>query len=113
MKKPIVVLTGFLGSGKTTLIRRLLTESTALKFAVIMNEFSEEQHGVERSLLVARSGEAVGSYIEMPNGCMCCSAQNEFFRAVQALLDREKETAESFDFFMVEANGLAEVSNVR
>ncbi len=66
--RPITLLTGFLGAGKTTLVNRLLADARHAQTAVIVNELS--QTGIDRSLIAAVKGQV----IEMTTGCLCCAA---------------------------------------
>src|SRR5690242_17580773 len=76
---PVAVVTGFLGSGKTTLIRRLLTEGSAADTAVIVNEFGDV--GLDHLLLEHSTDDIV----VLPNGCLCCRARSDLVRALQSL----------------------------
>jgi G3E family GTPase len=71
---PITLLTGFLGSGKTTMLNRLLSDPNSGQIAVIVNEFGEI--GID-DLLVKQKVEAREEVIEMMNGCICCSSNNK------------------------------------
>lgn len=74
-KGRIYLLIGYLGSGKTTFIRNLLTNKQGEKYAVIQNEFTEGQMGIEQALIMDESGVPFSSFLELPNGCICCSAK--------------------------------------
>jgi GTPase SAR1 family protein len=71
----IYLLVGFFGSGKTTLIRKLLANTAGRKYAIIQNEFAEGEMGIEQPLIVDETGTPFSSFLELPNGCICCSAK--------------------------------------
>lgn len=101
---PVTVVTGFLGAGKTTLLRHLLLES-GLKLAVLVNEFGEV--GIDGDLL-RRCGfcpedELAGRVVELANGCLCCTVQDDFLPTMEVLLER----ADQLDGILVETSGLA------
>ena len=101
---PVTVVTGFLGAGKTTLLRHLLLES-GLRLAVLVNEFGEV--GIDGDL-IASCGfcpeEELGDrLVELANGCLCCTVQDEFLPTMQRLLER----ADRLDGIVVETSGLA------
>jgi cobalamin biosynthesis protein CobW len=98
------VVTGFLGAGKTTLLRHLLLES-GLRLAVLVNEFGEV--GIDGDLL-RRCGfcpeeELAGRVVELANGCLCCTVQDDFLPTMEVLLER----ADQLDGILVETSGLA------
>ncbi|MFM7269274.1 MAG: cobalamin biosynthesis protein CobW [Cyanobium sp.] len=101
---PVTVVTGFLGAGKTTLLRHLLLHS-GLKLAVLVNEFGEL--GIDGELLAAcgfcEEDEREGRLIELANGCLCCTVQEEFLPTMTRLL----EQADHLDGIVVETSGLA------
>ena len=101
---PVTVVTGFLGSGKTTLLRHLLLES-GLKLAVLVNEFGEI--GIDGDLLAAcgfcDAEELDGRLVELANGCLCCTVQDEFLPTMLRLLER----SDQLDGIVVETSGLA------
>ena len=78
---PIVIVSGFLGSGKTTLVRHLLADAqrSGTRLAVISNELGEL--GVDRALL----GGADGDYVELAGGCVCCRLSDEFVHTLAKL----------------------------
>ncbi len=101
---PVTVVTGFLGAGKTTLLRQLLL-SSGLKLAVLVNEFGEV--GIDGDLL-RRCGfcpedELEGRLVELANGCLCCTVQDDFLPTMERLLER----ADQLDGIVVETSGLA------
>ncbi len=101
---PVTVVTGFLGAGKTTLLRHLLLES-GLRLAVLVNEFGEV--GIDGDLIAAcgfcPEEELDGRLVELANGCLCCTVQDEFLPTMQRLLER----ADRLDGIVVETSGLA------
>ena len=101
---PVTVVTGFLGAGKSTLLRRLLLES-GLRLAVLVNEFGEV--GIDGDLIRSRGfcpeEELEGRVVELANGCLCCTVQDEFLPTMQTLLQR----ADQLDGIVVETSGLA------
>lgn len=106
-KIPVTVITGFLGSGKTTLIRHLLTNNQGRRIAVIVNEFGEL--GIDGELLRSCQVcpddqiEAPNNIVELTNGCLCCTVQEEFLPTMQALIARR----EDIDCILIETSGLA------
>jgi G3E family GTPase len=95
---PVTIITGFLGSGKTTLLNHILTNQQGLKTAVLVNEFGEI--GIDKELVVS-TGEDM---VELNNGCICCTINNDLVDAVYKVLERE----EKLDYLVVETTGLAD-----
>lgn len=106
---PVTVITGFLGSGKTTLVNHLLTNTRGLKFAIIENEFGDV--GVDDALigLGSHNKEEGEQIIEMMNGCICCTVRSDLVRVLCRLLVEEKRT---FDGIIIETTGLADPAPV-
>lgn len=110
-KIPTTIVTGFLGSGKTTLLRHLLTHANGRRIAVIVNEFGDL--GIDGELLRScgigcdengnPNGEYAGEVIELANGCLCCTVQEEFAPAMELLAARRDE----IDYLVIETSGLA------
>ncbi|MBK1866093.1 CobW family GTP-binding protein [Aestuariivirga sp. YIM B02566] len=99
---PVTVLTGFLGSGKTSLIRRLLALPQAADTAVIVNEFGEI--GLDH-LLIESVDENI---VVLPGGCLCCQAQGDLARALRSLQDKVAlGRIPPFARVIVETSGLA------
>ncbi|MBK8176893.1 MAG: cobalamin biosynthesis protein CobW [Rhodospirillales bacterium] len=103
MKIPATIVTGFLGAGKTSLIRHLLTHARGRRIAVVINEFGDL--GVDRELLVGCgvTGCADEDLIELPNGCICCTVADAFLPTLQRLLDRPEPP----EHIVIETSGLA------
>lgn len=105
-KIPVTVITGFLGAGKTTLIRNLLQNNQGRRIAVIVNEFGEI--GIDGDLLKScqvcdEDDNPIGNIVELTNGCLCCTVQEEFLPTMQQLLQRR----EQIDCMLIETSGLA------
>ena len=102
-KTPATVITGFLGSGKTTLIRHLLANAKGRKIALIINEFGDL--GIDGEILKG-CGDATCTavdIIELSNGCICCTVAEDFIPTLQTLLARDPKP----DHIVIETSGLA------
>lgn len=97
---PVTIITGFLGSGKTTLLNHILTNQDGLKTAVLVNEFGEI--GIDNDLLIT-TGED-DTMVELSNGCICCTINNDLLEAVYKVLERR----DKIDYLVVETTGLAD-----
>ncbi|HEY9768730.1 MAG TPA: GTP-binding protein [Coleofasciculaceae cyanobacterium] len=95
---PVTIITGFLGSGKTTLLNHILTNQDGIKTAVLVNEFGEI--GIDNELIVSTDE----SMVELNNGCICCTINEDLVNAVYKILERE----EKIDYLVVETTGLAD-----
>ena len=95
---PVTILTGFLGAGKTTLLNHILSNQQGVKTAVLVNEFGEI--GIDNELIVSTGEEMV----ELSNGCICCSINDELMQTVERVLERP----EDLDYIVVETTGLAD-----
>lgn len=108
-KIPVTVVTGFLGSGKTTLIRHLLQNNQGRRMAVLVNEFGEL--GIDGELLKscqicpedAETTPEQPQIVELTNGCLCCTVQEEFLPTMLELLKRRDQ----LDCILIETSGLA------
>ncbi len=102
-KIPATVVTGFLGAGKTTLIRHMLANAKGRKLALIINEFGDV--GVDGEILKACGSEACGEddIIELANGCICCTVADDFVPTMTKLLSR----GVALDHIIIETSGLA------
>jgi G3E family GTPase len=95
---PVTIITGFLGSGKTTLLNHILTNQEGLKTAVLVNEFGEI--GIDNELIVSTGDDMV----ELSNGCICCTINNNLLEAIYKVLERQDRV----DYLIVETTGLAD-----
>ncbi len=102
-KIPTTVITGFLGAGKTTLIRHLLQNAKGRRLALIVNEFGDV--GVDGELLRGCNEEACpeDDIVELANGCICCTVADDFLPTMQKLLDRPNPP----EHIIIETSGLA------
>ncbi|KAI9678439.1 MAG: hypothetical protein M1829_002037 [Trizodia sp. TS-e1964] len=104
---PISIITGYLGAGKTTLLNYILQENHGKKIAVILNEFGDSAD-IEKSLTVNQDGQQVQEWLELSNGCICCSVKDAGVNAIESLMDRRG----SFDYILLETTGLAHPGNL-
>lgn len=94
---PVTVIAGFLGSGKTTLLNHILASQHGLRIAVIVNEFGSV--AIDGELIIATT-----DMVELSNGCICCSMNNDLVDAVFRVLSR----GEQIDYLVVECTGVAD-----
>ena len=100
---PATVVTGFLGSGKTTLINRILREQHGRKIAVIVNEFGEIS--IDGQLVIHDDKQQL---VEFNNGCLCCTVRGDLVET----LGRLQERAGTLDSILIETTGLADPAPV-
>ncbi len=102
-KIPATVVTGFLGAGKTTLIRHLLQNAEGRRIALIINEFGDL--GVDGDILKGCGIETCREedVVELSNGCICCTVADDFIPTMEKLLDRDDKP----DHIIIETSGLA------
>ena len=102
-KTPVLLLTGYLGSGKTTLVNRILTNSKGIKFAVIVNDIGEVN--IDASLI--QQGGVVGmkddSLVALQNGCICCTLKMDLVEQLHQIIALHR-----FDYIVIEASGICE-----
>jgi cobalamin biosynthesis protein CobW len=100
---PATIVTGFLGAGKTSLVRHLIGTAGGYRLAIIVNEFGEL--GIDRELLLGCGDETCGDddIVELANGCLCCTVADDFLPALTRLIDRPAPP----DHILIETSGLA------
>ncbi len=99
---PVTVVTGFLGAGKTTLIRKLIEATSGTRYGLIVNEFGDM--GFDGSMLSSCLDPTCdGGVVELTNGCLCCTVADDFVPALEALLGRENPP----ERIIIETSGLA------
>ncbi|NXD04983.1 CBWD1 protein, partial [Certhia familiaris] len=96
-----------LGAGKTTLLNYILTEQHNKRIAVILNEFGEGI-ALEKSLAISQGGELYEEWLELRNGCLCCSVKDNGVKAIENLMQRRGK----FDYILLETTGLADPGSV-
>lgn len=94
---PITILTGFLGSGKTTLINKIIKQNPVIRFGLIINEFGEV--GIDGQILDNPTEEIT----EISNGCLCCVVRSDLVEAIRKMVNTGK-----VDYIIIETSGLAE-----
>jgi hypothetical protein len=100
---PITVLTGYLGSGKTTLINHILRNQEGYKVAVIVNDIGEvniDANLIEKNGLVTEQDD---SLVPLSNGCICCTLKTNLIEQIAGLYDTGK-----YDYLLIEASGICE-----
>ena len=102
-KIPCTIVTGFLGAGKTTLVRHVVENAGGRRLAILVNEFGDV--GFDKSFLAACgiAGCTEDAIVELPNGCICCTVADDFVPALESLLGR----AEPPEHILIETSGLA------
>ena len=102
-KIPVTILTGFLGAGKTTLIRNLILKNKSKKLAVIINEFGDL--GVDGEIVKQCSDETCPeeNILELANGCICCTVADDFIPTMKSLLEGQYLP----EHILIETSGLA------
>jgi G3E family GTPase len=95
---PVTLVTGFLGSGKTTLINHILSNRQGVRAAVLVNEFGDI--GIDNDLIIASADDM----IELNNGCICCTTNNDLIDSIVRVLAR----ADQLDHIIVETTGVAD-----
>ncbi|PTB80355.1 cobW-domain-containing protein [Trichoderma longibrachiatum ATCC 18648] len=105
VKVPITIVTGYLGAGKTTLLNYILTAQHGKKIAVIMNGKPVD---IEKSLTVSQGDKRVEEWLEVGNGCLCCSVKDTGVNAIESLMEKKG----AFDYILLETTGLADPGNI-
>ena len=102
---PVLLLTGYLGSGKTTLVNRILANQQGIKFAVIVNDIGEvniDETLIQQGGVVGQS-ESDENLVALSNGCICCTLKMDLVQQITDLVNEDK-----FDYIVIEASGICE-----
>ena len=99
---PVTILTGFLGAGKTTLLQYILNADLSLRIAVVLNEFSGAT-AFEKGLSIRSSRMDNEEWLEMPNGCLCCTMKDRAVEAIETLV-----ASRPIDHVLVETSGVSD-----
>ena len=100
---PVLLLTGYLGSGKTTLVNRILNNRKGIRFAVIVNDIGEvniDADLIQKGGVVGKKDE---SLVALQNGCICCTLKNDLIQQLMEITSRQR-----FDYIVIEASGICE-----
>ncbi len=100
---PVLLLTGYLGSGKTTLVNKILLNKQGIKFAVIVNDIGEvniDADLIEKGGIVGKKDE---SLVALQNGCICCTLKMDLIEQLREITSMKK-----FDYIVIEASGICE-----
>ena len=100
---PVLLLTGYLGSGKTTLVNRILNNRKGIRFAVIVNDIGEvniDADLIQKGGIVGKKDE---SLVALQNGCICCTLKNDLIQQLCEITSRQV-----FDYIVIEASGICE-----
>jgi len=105
---PLTIICGFLGAGKSTLLKRILTERHGYRIAVIMNEFGDTADIEAKTINVSSAedpaAEQTEEFLELANGCLCCSIKDTGVAAIEKLMQKKG----AFDYILLETTGLAD-----
>jgi len=101
-KIPVTVIGGYLGSGKTTLINKVISEDHGLKLALLINDFGDIN--IDASLIESQDGDV----LSLSNGCVCCTLSDDFSQAMEQI----KSSSENFDRVIIEMSGIGEPHKV-
>ena len=100
---PVLLLTGYLGSGKTTLVNRILSNKQGIRFAVIVNDIGEVNIDAD---LIAKEGivnQQDDSLVALQNGCICCTLKMDLVEQLHGIIRMRQ-----FDYIVIEASGICE-----
>ena len=105
---PITIVTGYLGSGKTTLLKNILQAKHGKKIAVIQNEFGVAL-GIEEAMIVSERGDKNFEWLELNNGCICCTIKHDFLVTLENLVKRKNN---HLDYIIIETDGRVDPSSI-
>lgn len=100
--KPVTILTGFLGAGKTTLLNEIINNKKEIRFAIVENEIGEES--IDAELIIKNKDDI----LEINNGCLCCTLNDNLYDIINSLWKKKAE----WDEVIIEATGIADPANI-
>ena len=100
---PVLLLTGYLGSGKTTLVNRILSNRRGIRFAVIVNDIGEINIDADLIQKGGIVGQDDDSLVALQNGCICCTLKMDLVNQIKELINQQ-----CFDYIVIEASGICE-----
>jgi len=103
MAKPVTIVTGFLGAGKTTFINQMINKYKDTRFCIIENEFGKV--GIDKELLVSYQDTSI---FQLANGCLCCNLNNDLIDLLAKLIS----ISDKFDHIIIETTGIAEPEGI-
>ena len=110
---PITLLSGFLGAGKTTMLKHLLENKAGLKVGVVVNDVAEINIDASLVAVKGHGSNAKEDTVELQNGCACCSAAEELLQSVEKMMELSKKRNLPWDHIVIEASGVAEPKEIR
>ncbi|CAK9442385.1 uncharacterized protein LODBEIA_P61280 [Lodderomyces beijingensis] len=102
-KIPITIVTGYLGSGKSTLLKQIGLRSKK-RLAIILNEFGDSSV-IEKSVTIQDQSESVEEWLDIGNGCLCCTVKDSGVNAIENLIENSKD---KIDYILLETTGVAD-----
>lgn len=101
---PVTIITGYLGSGKSTLLEKIALKGSDKKIAIIMNEFGDSSE-IEKAMTIRNGGASYQEWLDLGNGCLCCSLKNIGVKAIEDMVDRSPGL---IDYILLETSGIAD-----
>ncbi|CCF57448.1 hypothetical protein KAFR_0C04570 [Kazachstania africana CBS 2517] len=101
---PVTIITGYLGSGKSTLLEKIALQGSDKKIAVILNEFGDSSE-IEKAMTIRNGDAAYEEWLDLGNGCLCCSLKNVGVKAIEDMVDRSPG---KIDYILLETSGIAD-----
>lgn len=111
-KVPVTVLSGFLGTGKTTFLNNLLSNREGKKFGLVVNDMASVNIDAKHVLSQTRDATGVDT-MELSNGCICCSLSEDLMASISRLMDLSSKKGTEYDHVIVECSGIAEPRRIR
>lgn len=101
---PVTIITGYLGAGKSTLLEKIALKGSDKRLAVILNEFGDSSE-IEKSVSIKKDGTAYEEWLDLGNGCLCCSLKDVGVKAIEAMVERSPG---KIDYILLETSGIAD-----